>query len=98
MLNKAKVALTRILLKDSTTEECLSIIEIILNTINGNISVSKNLKSKLKKYKKILRNLVNPKISLQTKRKTLFKIHKTLKLILKNFYSKTISKQFKNEY
>lgn len=97
MLNKAKCELTRLLLKHSSSEECLSVLEIVLNTINGNIPVSKYLKRKLKKYKKILRDLVNSNINLQAKRKKLIKIFKTIKLILKNFNSAPISKQFKNE-
>lgn len=93
VLLKAKTGLTKYLLKNCSTDVCLSLLEIILNTVNGNIPISKQLKAKLKKYKKTLRNLINPKISVQSKRKTLTKIFKVIKSILKNFYATPISKQ-----
>lgn len=90
--------MARYLIKHSSTDACMSLLEIVLNTLNGNIPISKHFKTKLEKFKKSLRKLINPKISVLAKRKTLLKIHKIIKLIVKNFYTSPISKQFKNEY
>lgn len=73
-----------------------AIIEIILNTLNGNIPISKNLKTKLKRYKNPLRNLISQKLSVNTKRKILIKNYKVVKVILSNFYSNFFSNRFDN--
>lgn len=86
----------RYLLKKSVVDVCLSIFEIILNTINGKISLSDKLKNKLKKYKSELRNLINHSISIRKKRKILIRAQAIIKIILKNFLESPVSKIFKN--
>lgn len=54
---------------DKQLVDCLC--ECALNVLNGNIPLKPSEKRKLKKYKQNLRSLVNKKVSVQKKKKTL---------------------------
>lgn len=59
------------LIKASSPEVIKTLCEISLNTLNGNNKITKFCKSKLKKYKRELRDLACSKIKLSRKRKIL---------------------------
>ena len=71
VLKDAKPPARRQLLVSASDELIKAIIEIALNTLNGNNKLSKSDKSKLSKHKSRLRALINPKFSLKKKRKLL---------------------------
>jgi len=48
-----------------------AIVKCAINTLNGNHKLTRHGKSKLHKYKSRLRTRVNPKVSLENKRKLL---------------------------
>lgn len=56
------------ILKHATESQITLLREIIVNLLIGNLPLSGNNKSKLKKYKKKLRNLNNNSLSLASKR------------------------------
>ena len=71
VLKNAKPQARRALLASANKELIKAIVECALNTLNGNHKLTKEEKSKLKKYKSRLRNLINPKISFKSMRKLL---------------------------
>ena len=71
VLKDAKPQARRALLASADDELIKAIVECALNTLNGNHKLTKEEKSKLKKYKSRLRALINPKISFKSKRKLL---------------------------
>ena len=71
VLKDAKPQARRALLACANDELIKAIVECALNTLNGNHKLTKEEKSKLKKYKSRLRTLINPKISFKSKRKLL---------------------------
>lgn len=71
VLKDAKPQARRALLASADDELVKAIVECAINTLNGNHKLTKDEKSKLKKYKNRLRALVNPKISFKSKRKLL---------------------------
>jgi hypothetical protein len=71
VLKNAKPQARRALLSSADDEIVKAIVECALNTLNGNHKLTKEEKSKLKKYKSRLRALIDPKISLKSKRKLL---------------------------
>ena len=73
VLKDAKPHARRALLASANDELIKAIVECALNTLNGDHKLTKEEKSKLKKYvyKSRLRALINPKISFMSKRKLL---------------------------
>jgi hypothetical protein len=71
VLKDAKPQARRALLTTANDELITAIVELAINTLNGNHKLTKEDKSKLTKYKSRLRALVNPKISFKNKRKLL---------------------------
>ena len=71
VLKDAKPQARRALLTSASDDLIKAIVECALNTLNGNHKLTKEEKSKLKKYKCRLRVLINPKISFKIKRKLL---------------------------
>ena len=69
VLKKAKPKARHTLLASADDELIKAIVECAIDTLNGNHKLNKEEKSKFSKYKNRLRALVNPKISLTTKRK-----------------------------
>ena len=70
-LIKASPKLRKILLTNASKEEIKSILEIIINTLKQNVPVDGQCKTKLCKYKKILRMLSDKKNSFDNKKKIL---------------------------
>lgn len=73
VLKNCRPKLRKVLLKASDPEVIKTLCEIALNTLNGNNKISKQCKLKLKKYKRVLRSLICPKLKLSSKRKILIK-------------------------
>ena len=71
VLKDAKPQARRVLLESANDDLIKAIVECVINTLNGNHKLTKDEKSKLKKYKNRLRALVKPKISFKSKRKLL---------------------------
>jgi hypothetical protein len=71
VIKDAKPQARRALLLSASDELIKAIVECAINTLNGNHKLSKDEKSRLKRYKNRLRELVNPKISFKCKRKLL---------------------------
>ena len=61
----------KVLLQKGSDEFIKSILEIVLNIVKGNVKIPDSAKRKLKKYKKVLRQLICPNTSLKFKRRTL---------------------------
>jgi hypothetical protein len=83
LISKCKKAKDRkVFLEKGSDEFIKAIIEILLNVLKGNVSVSDKIKKQLKKYKRILRALICPKVSLKAKRRVLIQKGGFLNIIL----------------
>src|SRR5215469_3099291 len=71
VLKDAKPQARRALLESASDDLIKAIVECAINTLNGNLKLTKNEKTRLKKFKNRLRALVSPKISFKSKRKLL---------------------------
>jgi hypothetical protein len=69
----AKPQARRTLLSSASDELIKAIIECCVDTLNGNLKLCSQEKSKLSKFKKLLRALVNPQIGLRHTCKILIK-------------------------
>lgn len=58
---QSNLKLRKAILNNCNSDFIKTILEIILNTLKGNLKLKKNCKSKLKKHKKILRHLIYSK-------------------------------------
>lgn len=72
------------------------ILEVLKNTLNGNVALSKKKKEKLSRYKTLLRTLVSKKISLKKSKNLITKTLKVILSILKNFFASTVWDLIKN--
>lgn len=90
--NNSSNVLQENIIKYSNKKIIKLILEIIKNTINGNIEIKKEKITKLKRYKSVIRGLFKNKKNINKKRKTLIKIFKIIKIILKNFFISNIWK------
>jgi hypothetical protein len=61
--------LRKIILKHCDDDLLKAIIEIVLNVLKGNVDICEKTKLGLKKYKKSMRKLICPQLSLKAKRK-----------------------------
>lgn len=71
ILKNANPKVRKAILQSADDDLIKALLECVINTLNGNHSLSGKEKSKLCKYKNCFRNLANPKISLKKKRKIL---------------------------
>lgn len=69
ILRKCKSCLRKKIIQSGSNDLIKCLCEICENVLNGNVPISKNCKIRLQKHKKTLRNIVLPKVKLQTKRK-----------------------------
>lgn len=69
VLKDASPKLRKAILQSGDDELIKTIIECVINTLNGNHKISGELKQKLCKYKNCFRKLVHAKTSLKKKRK-----------------------------
>lgn len=84
--SKPKFRIT--LIKNLNKESIICLLEIILNTLKGNIKLNKTLRQYLTKFKSNLRNLAKKfkiKSQIHSKRKQLIKLGLVLVVICKNF-------------
>ena len=77
----------KIIIKYCNKTVISGILEIILNTLVGNIPVSEKLKQHLIQSKKSLRNVVKRPININSKRKQLIRLQDPVQKILQNFLS-----------
>lgn len=70
-LNSASPKLRRSILENCDTDLIKTFSEIAINTLQGNVNISKKTKADLEKYKSKLRKLACPKTSATIKRKLL---------------------------
>lgn len=71
VLKKAKPCLRKAILHSADDEFIRSLLECILNVMNGNVPISKAYRRKLIPFKKSIRRLINRKEPLKNKRKIL---------------------------
>lgn len=69
VLRKARPVARRAILKTASDDLIKTLIECVLNTLNGNHPIRASVKNKLLPYKKYLRKIANGGISLKKKRK-----------------------------
>lgn len=70
------------IIRHSKPELVKSICEICVNTLNGNLKLSKMKMKKLKRYKKEIRIMAQPKVSLLRKKKVLVQTGGFLPLLI----------------
>lgn len=78
------------IIKKSNKVVIKQILEIIKNTINGNIPISREKVKKLKRFKTVLRSLTGDKKNLKKKRKLVVRLFKIVGVVLKNFFLSSI--------
>lgn len=84
---KTKQKIVKTLEKESINQ----ILEILTNTLNGNIPLEKTKKQKLSKYKTVLRTLVSKKnYNLKKKKKLISGVLKVIVSILHNFFTSPV--------
>lgn len=82
-----------LIIQKTNNEFIYLLLEIILNTLNGNIPIEKTIIKKLNSFKFILRTLCyNQQKSLNYIKKELIKIIKVVEIICANFISSKIYK------
>lgn len=82
----------KLILKSSDSELIKTLCEICQNTVCGNVKISKKYVNQLKKFKKVLRKIVVPKLSLKTKRNILIQKGGFLPIILTALLSSIIGR------
>lgn len=68
ILQSAKPKLRKSILQNADAELISTLIECIYNTLNGNVILNKSETNKLKKFKNVLRKILNSKGRLSRKR------------------------------
>lgn len=68
-LQSAKPKLRKSILENADIHVIRTLIECIQNTLNGNVRLGQNEIKKIKRFKKVLRELLNSKCKLEKKRK-----------------------------
>jgi hypothetical protein len=88
----------KIILKHCDDDLLKAIIEIVLNVLKGNVDISSKIKLRLRKYKKSMRKLICPQLSLKSKRKVLVQSGGFLSILLPTVIGGILSHIFqKNE-
>jgi len=82
VLAKAKPSLRKAILREADKALIYSICEICDNTLSGNVTLKENDKQKLKKHKKILRQLASREGSWKNKKKQVQKGGALIPLLL----------------
>ena len=70
-LESAKPRQRRALIATAENELIHKICELVLNVLNGNVALSESETSKLKRYKKVLRQLIDKRVKVRQKRQLL---------------------------
>lgn len=102
LLKKSNKKFRNSILKNCDDDVIKTLVEIVINTLNGNNKISKNHFGNLKKNKKVFRNLACPKKSIKAKRKILIQKGGFLPVLIGTVLSGLIGKlisefQDKNE-
>lgn len=92
VLRKSKPNLRKALIKQCEPDVIKTLCEICLNTLKGNTRLSNVAKKRLKKYKRTIRSLSQPKQSVAFKRKVLLQHGGFLPLLLGTLLSGVIGK------
>ena len=71
VLQKASPKQWKALLKNASNELVLCIAEIVSNVLKGNVKVNAKQHAQLRKYKRVLRTLINKRISVKSKKRLL---------------------------
>ena len=71
VLQKAPPKQRKAILSTATRDLVLCISEIVDNILKGNLKLTKKQVARLKRYKNVLRNMANKKVSTKTKQKLL---------------------------
>lgn len=83
LISKCKNSKDRkVFLQKGSDEFIKAIIEIVLNVLKGNVDLTEKIKKKLKKYKRVMRKIICPKVSLKFKRRVLIQKGGFLNVIL----------------
>lgn len=80
------------LLENCSNDALKAILEIVLNVMKGNVELGEKIRRKLKKYKKSLRKLICPQLSLKSKRKVLIQSGGFLNILLPTLIGGILSK------
>lgn len=95
LLSKCPQKLRKIILKYGNENLLKAILEIVVNTLKGNVKLSKTTKEKLKKYKKALRQLCCPQLSINSKRQLLIQKGGFLNILLPSIIGGVLSHIFR---
>lgn len=92
ILKYARPKLRKAILENADDELIKTLLEIVVNTLNGNHKVTKSIKSKLSKYKHCFRKLACTKVPLKKKRKIIVQTGGFLSILLPSLLSGLIGK------
>lgn len=92
ILKNASPKLRKNILKQAKPHLIKTLCEICMNTLNGNMTISKSQKLRLKKYKTTLRNLSSPKVKLARKRNILIQKGGFLPVLLGSLLAGAVGK------
>lgn len=70
------------LIIQSSDDNIKAVAELVYNLLQGNLQINDKVKSELQQHKIFLRKLSNANISVDTKRKSIFRKRKVLSIIL----------------
>ena len=73
LLHKSKPALVKIILKNASPDLVRALSECCLNVLKGNIKLNAGQKTRLRRYKNILRKLAAKKLAVKTRKQLLQK-------------------------
>lgn len=91
-LKNSNKKLRSAIIKNCSDDTIKAILEIAINTLNGNCQLSKHTHIRLKKFKNILRQLVCPKKNLKRKRKIIIQKGGFLPVLIGTILSGVIGK------
>jgi hypothetical protein len=94
-LTKASPELRKAILKHSNYSLIKAILEIVINALNGNLQMKKECKTRLKKYKSVLRALACSKQKLPHKKQLIVQRGGFLPVLISSLLSSVIGQLLK---
>ena len=73
LLHKSKPSLVKVILKNASPDLVRALCECSLNVLKGNIKLNASQKTRLRRYKNILRKLATKKVAAKTRKRLLQK-------------------------
>ena len=73
LLHKSKLSLVKAILKNAPSDLVRALCECSLNVLKGNIKLNASQKTRLRRYKNILRKLATKKVTAKTRKQMLQK-------------------------